>query len=40
LRLKGRGMHWEKENAEAMMALGSLYYSDQWSDYWARQRAA
>jgi len=40
LRLKGRGMHWDIDNAEAMMALGSLYYSDQWDDYWARQRAA
>lgn len=40
LRLKGRGMHWESDNAEAIMALGSLYYSDQWADYWARQRAA
>jgi hypothetical protein len=23
-----------------MMALGSLYYSNQWKDYWARQREA
>ena len=40
LRLKGRGMRWDKENGEAIMALGSLYYSNQWHDYWARQRAA
>ena len=40
LRLKGRGMRWDRENAEAIMALASLYYSDQWDDYWARQRAA
>jgi len=40
LRLKGRGMHWDSQNAEAVMALGSLYYSDQWQDYWGRQRAA
>jgi hypothetical protein len=40
LRLKGRGMHWDSDNAEAIMALGSLYYSNQWRDYWARQRAA
>lgn len=40
LRLKGRGMHWDNDNAEAIMALGSLYYSNQWHDYWARQRAA
>ena len=30
LRLKGRGMHWDKDNAEAIMALGSLYYSNLW----------
>lgn len=40
LRLKGRGMHWDKDNAEAMMALASLYYSDQWDHYWTAQRAA
>ena len=39
-RLKGRGMHWDKDNAESMMALGSLYYSNLWQDYWTRQRAA
>jgi hypothetical protein len=39
-RLKGRGMRWDKDNAEAMMALASLYYSDLWDNYWSRQRAA
>jgi len=39
-RLKGRGMHWDKDNAESMMALGSLYYSNLWQNYWTRQRAA
>ena len=39
-RLKGRGMHWDAENAQSMMALASLYYSDLWTDYWAKQRAA
>jgi hypothetical protein len=39
-RLKGRGMRWDKDNAEAVMALGSLYYSSLWRDYWSRQRAA
>lgn len=39
-RLKGRGMRWDKENAEAIMALGSLYYSNLWTDYWNQQRAA
>lgn len=37
LRLKGRGMHWDRDNAEAMMALGSLYYSNLWQNYWAQQ---
>jgi hypothetical protein len=39
-RLKGRGMHWDKDNAESMMALGSLYYSRLWNNYWDTQRAA
>lgn len=39
-RLKGRGMRWDKDNAEAIMALGSLYYSNLWADYWDQQRAA
>lgn len=39
-RLKGRGMHWDKDNAESMMALGSLYYSNLWHGYWQGQRAA
>jgi len=39
-RLKGRGMHWDKDNAESMMALASLYYSNLWADHWAKQRAA
>ncbi len=39
-RLKGRGMAWDADNGEAIMALGSLYYSNLWADFWARQRAA
>ena len=39
-RLKGRGMHWDKDNAECIMALASLYYSNLWANYWAKQRAA
>lgn len=39
-RLKGRGMRWDDDNAESVMALGSLYYSSLWSHYWAQQRAA
>lgn len=39
-RLKGRGMHWDTDNAESMMALGSLYYSSLWDHYWNNQRAA
>ena len=32
-RLKGRGMRWDKDNAESIMALASLYYSNLWTDY-------
>lgn len=39
-RLKGRGMRWDADNAEAMMALAGLYYSNLWPDFWAKQRAA
>jgi hypothetical protein len=39
-RLKGRGMHWDKDNAESMMALASLYYSNLWDNYWTQQRVA
>ncbi|MCK4601460.1 MAG: UPF0236 family protein [Phycisphaerae bacterium] len=40
VRLKARGMRWDKDDAEAIMALGSLYYSDLWANYWTQQRAA
>jgi hypothetical protein len=40
MRLKGRGMHWDKDNAQSMMALASLYYSNLWAHYWSIQRAA
>lgn len=40
VRLKARGMRWDADNAEAIMALGTLYYSNLWSHYWARQAAA
>ena len=33
-RLKGSGMKWNKDNAESVMALASLYYSNQWDKYW------
>ena len=39
-RLKGRGMRWDKDNADSIMALGSLDYSDLWSNYSIQQRAA
>ena len=40
MRLKGRGMHWDKDNAQSMMSLASLYYSNLWTHYWSIQRAA
>ncbi len=33
-RLKGSGMRWDKGNAEAVMALASIYYSNLWNEYW------
>jgi hypothetical protein len=39
-RLKGPGMRWDNDNAEAMMALASLYHSGLWDTYWKAVRAA
>ena len=39
-RLKGSGMRWDKDNAESMMALASIYYSGQWDSYWQQLRKA
>jgi hypothetical protein len=40
-RLKGRGMRWDGDNAESIMAIASIYYTDQWVRYWKSQvRAA
>ena len=39
-RLKGPGMRWDKDNAESMMALASMYHSHLWENYWAKQRTA
>jgi hypothetical protein len=39
-RLKGPGMRWDASNAEAMMALVSLYHSGLWGTYWKSERAA
>jgi hypothetical protein len=33
-------MHWDKDNAESIMALGAVYYSNLWQRYWRAQRAA
>jgi len=33
-RLKGAGMRWDKDNAEAVMALAGLYSSHLWEKYW------
>ena len=33
-RLKGAGMRWDKDNAEAVMALAGLYSSNLWNKYW------
>jgi len=39
-RLKGPGMRWDESNAEAMMALASLYHSGLWGTYWKSERTA
>jgi hypothetical protein len=36
-RLKGSGMRWDGENAEAIMALEALTQSGQWDGYWRSQ---
>jgi hypothetical protein len=36
-RLKGSGMRWDSENAEAIMALEALTQSGQWDAYWQSQ---
>ena len=33
-RIKGSGMRWDADNAEAVMALEAMEQSGQWSDYW------
>jgi hypothetical protein len=33
-RLKGQGMKWDKDNAQSIMALASIYCSNQWDKYW------
>ena len=38
--VEGSVMRWDRDNAEAVMALGSLYYSNLWPQYWAQQRVA
>ena len=39
-RLKGPGMRWDKDNAEAMMALAALRHSNLWNTHWNSRRAA
>ena len=35
-RIKGPGMRWDRDNAEAMMALEALHQSNQWDSYWQK----
>jgi len=37
-RLKGRGMRWDGDNAESVMALASIYYTGQWKRYWKSEK--
>ncbi len=36
-RIKGRGMRWDGDNAESIMALEALEQSGTWQDYWEAQ---
>jgi hypothetical protein len=36
-RIKGRGMRWDGDNAESIMALEALEQSGAWQDYWEAQ---
>jgi hypothetical protein len=36
-RLKGRGMRWASDNAEALMALEGLIQGQAWSDWWQKR---
>jgi hypothetical protein len=36
-RVKGRGMRWDGDNAESIMALEALEQSGAWQDYWDAQ---
>ena len=35
-RIKGPGMRWDSDNAEALMALEALHQSNLWEKYWTR----
>jgi hypothetical protein len=39
-RVKGPGMRWDADHAEAMMALEALQQSGLWERYWAKALAA
>jgi hypothetical protein len=40
-RIKGSGRRWDRDNAEAVMALAGVYHSNQWNKYWkSKQKAA
>jgi len=36
-RLKGSGMRWDKDNAQAIMSLAALYAVKQWKQYWGQE---
>jgi hypothetical protein len=37
-RVKGSGMRWDLENAEALVGLEALYQSHQWDQWWSNTR--
>jgi hypothetical protein len=36
VRLKGSGMHWQRENVDPMLALRNIICSDRWKEEWPR----
>jgi hypothetical protein len=38
-RLKGSGMRWDTDSAQAIMALAALHANGQWKEYWKKEAA-
>ena len=38
-RLKGSGMHWARDNVNAMLAVRNVVCNDRWAEGWAQMQA-